>query len=314
VSGVRRAFTLSNLLVPFRLVMALWRSGRILRQIRPDVVVGTGGYVCGPPLAMAVRQGIPTVIQEQNSYPGVTTRLLARRVNEVHITFEITRKYLRPGARVFLSGNPARSAIGTVAREDGARTFGLDPSRQTVLVTGGSQGAATINSAVAAALEALLAGGIQVLWSTGEQEYERVKAKLGGLVAANPKLAVILPFIGEMDQAYAVADLAICRSGATTLAELTKAGVPSVLVPYPYAAADHQRLNAETLVAAGAATLVPDAELDARLLPTVQGLLGDGAALQTMATRARALGRSNAAETIARSVLDLGAHPGAGRA
>jgi len=307
VSGVRRAFTVSNLLVPIRLLVALWQSWRILRQVRPDVVVGTGGYVCGPPLFMAVRMGIPTVIQEQNSYPGLTTRLLAGRVDEVHITFDVTRRFLRTGEKAILSGNPARSAIGNVTRDKGARTFGLDPARQTVLVTGGSQGAATLNIAMIGALERFLAEGIQVLWSTGEQEYERVKEAVGERVAANPKLAVVLPFIGDMDHAYAVADVAVCRSGATTLAELTNAGVPSVLVPYPFAAADHQRLNAEALVAAGAAEMVADSEIAIRLLPAVRGLLTDRARLQAMASRARALGKPDAADRLARSIAALAA-------
>lgn len=314
VSGLRRSLTPANLLFPFRLVVALWQSRRILRRIRPDVVVGTGGYVCGPPLFMAVRMGIPTVIQEQNSYPGVTTRLLAGRVDEVHITFEVTRRYLRRGARVFLTGNPSRATIGNVTREVGARAFGLDPSRQTVLVTGGSQGAGTLNNAMIGALEPLVSEGIQVLWSTGEQEYDRVKDAVGSRVAVNPKLAVVLPFIGEMDHAYAVADLAVCRSGASTLSELTNAGVPSVLVPYPLAAADHQRLNAETLVDAGAAELVADGKIGALLLPVVRRLLSDPARLQVMASRARELGRPDAAERIARAIMDLAPRPGTGRA
>lgn len=305
ISGFRRSLSPSNLLFPIRLAVALWQSGRILRRLRPDVVVGTGGYVCGPPLYMAVRMGIPAVIQEQNSYPGVTTRLLASRVNEVHITFESTRRYLRSGAKVMLSGNPARETIGTVSKEEGARAFGLDPARQTLLVTGGSQGAATINNAMIGALESLLADGVQVLWSTGEQEYGRVKQAVGSRITANPRLAVVLPYISEMDHAYAAADLAVSRAGATTLAELTKAGIPAILVPYPLAAADHQRLNAETLVQAGAAELISDREIGPRLLPAVRELFAGPGRLQTMAGRARELGRPDAAERIARSIMDL---------
>lgn len=305
VRGFRRSLAPANLLFPATLLLALWQSRRLLVRLKPDVVVGTGGYVCGPPVYVASRLGIPTLIQEQNSYPGVTTRMLAGRVDEVHVTFDVTRKYLPAGARVTVSGNPVRSAIGAVSREAGARAFGFDPGRKTLLVAGGSLGAATLNNAMIQALEPLLVEGIQVLWSTGEQEFARVQDAVRTRTAVNPKLAVMLPYIADMEHAYAASDLAVCRAGATTLAELTNAGVPSVLVPYPLAAADHQRLNARALVDAGAALLVADENIGSRLLPAVLDLFAHPDRLRAMAARSKSLGRPDAAQRIARSILNL---------
>jgi UDP-N-acetylglucosamine--N-acetylmuramyl-(pentapeptide) pyrophosphoryl-undecaprenol N-acetylglucosamine transferase len=303
ISGFRRRLSLQTLLVPLKIVVSLVQSALLLRRSRPQAVVGTGGYVCGPVVYMASAMGIPTVIQEQNSYPGVTTRLLASRATRVYLTFEETRSML-PGARdVVVSGNPTRGTVGEADRVQAHTFFGTDPGKRTLLVFGGSLGARSINDAVAALLPGIAGAGVQVLWQTGEQDYERMHrmgtgAEGGGAVS-------VFRFIDRMDLAYAAADLVLCRAGATTLAELTRAGLPSILVPYPHAAADHQTANARAMVAAGASLMIRDTELHERLSGELHRLLADDGARQAMRAGALALSRPGAAKTIAGGVIQL---------
>jgi UDP-N-acetylglucosamine--N-acetylmuramyl-(pentapeptide) pyrophosphoryl-undecaprenol N-acetylglucosamine transferase len=305
VSGLRRSLSLSNLLFPFKIVLSLLQSRKILRELMPAVVVGTGGYVCGPPLYMATKLGIATLIQEQNSSPGVTTRLLAGRVDEVHVTFDITRKYLKNPRKLTVSGNPTRGKIGHVARGAAAKAFGLDPAHPILLVAGGSLGAASLNEALVAAVQELRTEGIQILWSAGESDFGRMSEKIRAAGLSNDPKLVVKPYISNMEDAYGACDLAVCRSGATTLAELTNAGVAAILVPYPHAAADHQRLNGEAMATAGAAVLIPDHAIGAQLPTAVRELLRDSQRMAQMRAAAKSLGKPDAAATIAAAVLQL---------
>lgn len=305
VSGFDRRLSGQTLLFPVRLGVALAQSFSLLRRIAPAVVVGTGGYVCGPPLFVATVLGIPTLIQEQNSYPGVTTRLLAKRVDQVHLTFASSKRYLERKDNVTVTGNPTRSMFGAVDKNTGAASFGLDPSVQTILVFGGSQGAASLNRAVAGTLKEILELGVQVLWGTGPQDVERVRTRVGALPLEARERVRVHPYIDAMGHAFAAADLAVCRSGASTLAELTRSGLPAILVPYPFAAADHQTENARAMVEAGAAVLVPDAALDRELFPAIKSIVTDGGRRAAMTERARALGAPKAAELLADAVLRL---------
>jgi UDP-N-acetylglucosamine--N-acetylmuramyl-(pentapeptide) pyrophosphoryl-undecaprenol N-acetylglucosamine transferase len=275
----------------------------LIRKLKPSVVVGTGGYVCGPPLFMAALLGIRTLIQEQNSFPGVTTRLLSPRADEVHITFERSIRYLKRTDNVRVSGNPTRAVVGSISRADGAKFFDIDPRKNTVLGFGGSLGAISINDTLLKGVRELVASGVQIVWQTGAIDYERINNEIAS--ARLEATVKVHKFIERMEFAYAACDLAICRAGATTVAELTRAGVPSVLVPYPFAAADHQTANAMTMVDAGAAVMIPDSELNARLLATVQKLVGNTARLKNMSTRALSLAKPDASATLARAVLDL---------
>jgi len=302
ISGLSRRFSAATLLFPVKVLCATWQSYRLIRKVRPDVVVGTGGYVSGGPVFVAWLLGIPTMIQEQNSYPGITTRLMASRVREVHLGFERSARHLSRKANIHFSGNPTRDAIGKPSRSEGARHFGLNPSGQILLVTGGSQGAASINSAILGALHALLADRTQIVWGVGDADYERVESAVRELQPDARRLVHIDRYIAGMEQAYAAADLAVARAGATTLAELARAAVPSVLVPYPHAAADHQTENASTLVESGASVLCRNDELEARLLSTVRALLGDPERLQRMSTNAQMLSRPNATGDLATAV------------
>lgn len=305
ISGLKRKLTTENILFPLKILVAVVQSFFLMKKLKPLVVVGTGGYVAGPVVFVASLLGIPTLIQEQNSYPGVTTRLLARRVDEVHITFESSVRYLGTVRRLVVSGNPTRAAVGSVNRIEGAKFFGLDPAKRTLLVFGGSLGASSINTAVLAVLAELTADDVQVIWQTGESDFERVAGAVKKMHERERGVVKAFTFIERMENAYGACDLAVCRAGATTVAELTRAGVPSVLVPYPYAAADHQTGNAKAMVEGGASVLVPDRELSERLPATIQQLIGDPDRLAKMSDRARMLGKPKAAAELAEAVLKL---------
>lgn len=305
ISGLRRKLTLENLLFPAKFAMALVQSFFLIRRLRPDVVVGTGGYVSGPPLFMASLLGVPTLIQEQNSYPGITTRLLASRATEVHLAFKSSERFLRRRESVYISGNPTRGVIGTISKETARKFFSLDMTQPVLLVFGGSLGASAINNAVLRILPLLMSKGIQVVWQAGETDHMRVEAEVARLPRVSGEMVKVYKFIDTMEYAYAACDLAVCRAGATTVAELSRAGVPSVLVPYPYAAADHQTENARAMVESNAAVAIRDSELAEQLPGTIEILLGDPERLRAMRENALSVGSPDAAATIARSVVNL---------
>ena len=306
ISGLRRKLTPDNLLFPFKAVVAVMQSFFLMKKLQPNVVVGTGGYVCGPPLFVASLLGIPTLIQEQNSIPGVTTKLLAGRATEVHLSFDVTRRSLKRQDNVRVSGNPTFVGSGRTSIAEGIAHFRLNPERRTLLVFGGSLGATSINNAIAGILPELRRLGIQMIWQTGEQDYERMKRHVVELNAELQEPFVrVHKFIDEMRYAYAACNLAVCRAGATTLAELTSLGVPAILVPYPFAAANHQRLNASMRVEHVAAVMIEDATLHEQLLDTINKIIADSERLQTISINAAALGKPQAAATLADAVLAL---------
>jgi UDP-N-acetylglucosamine--N-acetylmuramyl-(pentapeptide) pyrophosphoryl-undecaprenol N-acetylglucosamine transferase len=301
ISGFRRRISAESVLFPLKVVVALLQSALLLWKKKPDVVIGTGGYTCGPVVAAAQILGRRTLIQEQNSLPGATTRMLAPHADQVHIAFERTAKYLRRRDNIRLTGNPTREILGTVTRAEGAQFFGLDAGRKTLLIFGGSRGAATINAAIAPLAGSLAGEGIQIVWQTGEDEFEALGKMFGGTCEG----VKLYPYIERMECAYAACDLAVCRAGATSIAELTRTGVPSILIPYPFAAADHQRENAKTLVEAGAGILIADADAVKLLPAAIRGLMNDRIRLQTMGEAARLLGKPGAAGTLADAVEGL---------
>ena len=305
ISGFRRGWSFSLLLFPLKLGVALMQSWILLRRIRPHVVIGTGGYVCGPVVYIATVLHIPTLIQEQNSYPGVTTRLLSPRVNQVHVAFEAARRFLRRTDNVSVTGNPARFSAGELSREVAARSMSIESRKPTLLILGGSQGSVAINSAVLEVLRGIIYSGAQIIWQTGERDYPRIAALKDVREAVERGSIRVVPFIEQMEYAYAACDLVLARAGATTLAELTILGKPSVLIPLPTAAADHQTENAKSMEAAGAAIMIPEREAGVRLLSVLQRLLGEPAALRSMGEVARGLGRPEAARILAQSVLNL---------
>lgn len=302
IRGVARSLTLRNLMVPFLVVGSLINCYRLMARFRPQVVIGTGGYVCWPVLTTAAWRGIPTMLQEQNSYPGVSTRQLAGRATRIFLGFACAAEYLRTTAKVIVTGNPVRGTIGRGDRAAGLAAYGLDPSRRTILVLGGSQGARAINEAVASSLEAeALPEGIQILWQTGRRDYTEVTARTGGKAAH----CALFPFAENMADVYAAADVVIARSGALTLAEITACELPSILVPYPQAAADHQKKNAEDYVVRGMADMIEQKDLPQHDIITEARRLLDSDRYRRMksAIQRENAGRRPAADLIAEEVL-----------
>ena len=288
-----------------RLPMVAWRTWRAVDQLldaeQPVVVVGTGGYAAGPTVWRAQRHGVPTALQEQNAFPGLATRWLAGGAHQLHLGFPEARTRLTPGAgtQVFAFGNPIRPPEPG-DRVAARRSLGLDPTRPCVLVFGGSQGARALNNALAGALERGALPGVSVLWGTG------AAAEAGLAGRAESGVVIVRGFFDPMTTVYSAADLVVCRAGAMTVAELCAWGKPSVLVPLPTAAADHQTYNARALADAGAAILLPERELTADSLgKTVMGLLADQARLAAIGGGARGRGQPDAAKQIASTILTL---------
>ena len=281
---------------------ALLQALTLLHRHRPQVVVGVGGYGAGPVSMAAVLRRIPLLIHEQNLFPGLTNRVLARVANVVAVSFEETQDFF--GRRVVVTGNPVRREVMEGERRKGLEAFALDPLKATILVFGGSQGAHRINLAVGEALPHLrpLRGRLQFLHATGERDYPETEEHYRIWEGE----ARVLPFIEDMASAYAAADLVISRAGATTVAELTALGKPALLIPYPFAANDHQRKNAEALVKAGGCRMLLDRDLSGhRLALELQELLDDPAGLVQMGAAARQRGRPQAAAHIADLICAL---------
>jgi UDP-N-acetylglucosamine--N-acetylmuramyl-(pentapeptide) pyrophosphoryl-undecaprenol N-acetylglucosamine transferase len=284
----------------------VWHAvGRVLAEERPAVVIGTGGYAAGPLVWRAQRLGVPTVLQEQNAYPGLTTRWLARRARQIHLGFPEAAARLRPGPHtaVFAPGNPIREPAGERDRAGALTAFALSPERSTVLVFGGSQGARALNYAVASALEHGGLTEVNLLWGTGTAHaatYERY---------AVPGRVVVQGFFDPITAAYRAADVVVSRSGAMTTAELCAWGKASVLVPLPTAAADHQLHNARALAAAGAAVVLEEADFSGRALAHAVGeLIGDPLRRAALGTAAHARSHPEAARAIVSNILTLVGH------
>jgi UDP-N-acetylglucosamine--N-acetylmuramyl-(pentapeptide) pyrophosphoryl-undecaprenol N-acetylglucosamine transferase len=303
ISGFRRKFCFETLIFPCKVIVSMFQARSIIKDFDPDVVVGTGGYVSGPVLRVASMLGVPTLIQEQNSYPGATTRLLAKKVNEVHLTFESTRQYVASAKKIFISGNPTRSNLNRSSYEDACGYFGFDPKdrRTTVLIFGGSLGAHTINRAVEKNLNELMQRHLRIIWQTGTEDYAHVKEVAKQYSGSD---LWINAYIEHMEYAYAASDLVVCRAGATTIAELTVLGKPALLIPYPLAAANHQVENARAMVQSGAADLLYDDDASEKLMEKISVML-DGTRLTDIGNECKKLGKPDAARNIARHVLHL---------
>lgn len=265
ISGFRRSLDWHNLLFPFKVMVSLMQSKRELIRFKPDLVIGTGGYVSGPVLYQAIKMKIPTAIQEQNSYPGITTRLLASKVDCVFLAYQEALLYLKKVKKYVLVGNPIKMTITTQNMEEALKYFNIKKGLATVLVFGGSQGAQSINQAIDQLIESGMLDQIQLIWQTGSLEFDFYKKKY---IQQNNKNLRIMPFIDRMDYAYTVANFAICRAGAMTISELAAAGVPAILIPYPFAAENHQFKNAQAVARNEGALLIEDTDHLAEPLKT----------------------------------------------
>lgn len=311
VHGFRRGAIWRNLGVLVDLLRSLVMTGEAFSRLRPSVVVVTGGYAGAPAGIMAGVMGIPLALQEQNAFPGVTTRMLSRWSRQVHLAFPEALKWLprRAAGRSRITGNPVRTPSPGDPRAARAR-FGLSPDARVLLVVGGSQGAAALNRAVLGVVREEVAGrlripdDVQLLWSTGPLNFDDVEAELESI--GRPEWVRTLPYIQDMPVALDACALAVSRAGAMATSEFLAWGVPALLVPLPTSAADHQTRNAESLAAAGAALHLPETTLGPlQLWETVAGVLGDPKKLEAMRTAALSRGRPRATEEIARSLAEL---------
>ncbi len=303
VRGLKRGWSLADMVINIGVVAdfvaALGRAVALIGRENPDVVVGTGGFVSAPLLLAAQLMRKKTLIQEQNAFPGVTTKLLAVLASEVHLSFEEARGFIVKKEQLFVSGNPARS-FDLLDSASARHYFSLDEERPTLLVFGGSRGARSINNAVLQRLGDLTASS-NIIWQTGALDFERIRSHVN-----SSSCVWIAPYIENMGAAYSASDLVLCRAGASSIAELTNLGKPSVLVPYPYATGDHQRHNAKALVASGAAMAVEDNRLvEDTSIQGILELLHDAEKLRSMGVASRKLAYPDAAHKLALSIIRL---------
>ena len=310
VAGLQRKLSLKNiandLCVPFKLAASLRKAGRIIDSFKPDVTVGVGGYASAPLLWQATRKGIPSLIQEQNSFAGLTNRILSKRVGCICVAYDGMEKFF-PADRIVFSGNPIRSVIHpyfVAEKLEGIEFYGLDPACRHILVVGGSLGSGTLNNAMKTWIAAGCPGGegVQVLWQCGKY----YKAGVDAFMSEHPcKNVIYSDFIARMDLAYAMADVVVSRSGASSISEICAAQKAAVFVPSPNVAEDHQTHNAMALVSRDAALMVRDAEAVEKLLPTALGLVRDSARIAQIEKNVAPLARLDAAQTIVDEVYKL---------
>ena len=303
ISGFQRYFTMKNLLFPLKLLVSLAQSWKIVREFNPSVVVGTGGYVTGPVLYMASKLGIPVIIQEQDVFPGITTRLLKKHANRICLAFEGAKKYFEDCLeKIVITGNPVRKNLKTKSRSEALKRWEFDAGRPVLFVFGGSQGSRAINQRMVEIIPKLIRDyKIQALWQTGEKEYVRISE-----FGINSDAIKILPFIHEMEDAYSAADIIVSRAGAITLAELAMVHKPVILIPYPYAAGKHQEHNARFIEQEGAAIMIMEEEgWSQKLLDTLVRVLNDRSLQSKMGNSWQKLARPNAAGQIADEVIKL---------
>ncbi|OLS42015.1 undecaprenyldiphospho-muramoylpentapeptide beta-N-acetylglucosaminyltransferase [Bacillus sp. MRMR6] len=288
ITGFQRKLSFENIKTVYRFFKGVRDSKKILKEFGPDIVIGTGGYVCGPVVYAAAKLGIPTIIHEQNSVPGLTNKFLSRYVNKIAVCFDEAKDYF-PADKIVFTGNPRASEV---MGQDGIRgrlSAGLSTTKPVVLIFGGSRGARPINDAVVKSLSELGEKPYQVLYITGDVHFEAVKNEVE--LVGNPKNVVIKPFIHNMPEVLAGVDLVVSRAGATTLAEITSLGIPSILVPSPYVTNNHQEKNAKSLSNHGAATLLLEKELNSKsLVQHIDRILLNKQTLEAMKIKAKELG------------------------
>lgn len=300
-------FDRKNLLKNFKVLYKIWKSQRMAKQIikdfQPQVAVGVGGYASGPTLNKAAAMGIPCLIQEQNSYAGVTNKLLAKKAEKICVAYEGMERFF-PVEKIILTGNPVRQALldTTISREDAIKSFGLDPTKKTILLVGGSLGARTINESVLQHLDLVRSSDVQFIWQTGKYYSAAIAEQLKGQDIPNLK---VTDFISDMGAAYKAADLVISRAGASSISEFCLIGKPVILVPSPNVAEDHQTKNALALSTRSAAIYVKDAEAPATLLELAVKTVNDEAKLKSLSENVLKLALPDSAEIIAKEVIKL---------
>ena len=302
ISGFDRKHLLKNIKVLFRLFKSIRLADKTVKSFSPDIAVGVGGYASGPTLWAAARRGIPTLIQEQNSYAGVTNKLLASKAKAICVAYENMDRFF-PKDRIILTGNPVRQELqnDTINREEAIRFFNLDPSKKTILVIGGSLGARTINNSIAAGIEKI-PQNIQLIWQSGKG-YDTQAQK--ALEEKKPENIKQMPFISRMEMAYKAADLVISRAGASSISELCLLGKPVILIPSPNVAEDHQTKNAQALSTKKAALIIRDCAAQNQLIDTALKTVQDETSLKNMSDNISKMAQRDSATRIADIIFEL---------
>jgi len=301
IRGLQRGFSvksiLRNLILPFRIITSLFKTNNLVKEFVPEVLVGTGGYASAIPLYVLAKKGDSTtiILQEQNSYPGLTTRMFAKKAEKICVAFDEPNKSLE--SNTVLTGNPVRIGIENGNPNNGFKKFNFKSIDKTIFLFGGSQGSAFLNKAMSKIAEKISGAGIQILWQTGDAEYLKYNSM-------DSESIRIVPFVNNMADAYAMSDLLVCRSGALTLAEITVCGKPSILIPFPHAAGDHQKKNAEALANADAAKVINEKSLTSKvLMHTIMNLIHNKEKLLKMKLASKKLGKPNATNAIVDHIL-----------
>lgn len=299
ISGIQRKLTFKNLLFPFKLISSLWKAGGIIRRFKPDVVVGTGGFASGPTLMMANKKGIPTLVQEQNSFPGITNKLLAKKANKICVAYDNLERFF-PKEKIIKTGNPVRQDLLSIhsKREEALEFFNLDRNKKTVLIIGGSLGAKRINQLIELELEFLRKQNVQLIWQCGKLYYDEYKEY------NKEDFVQVYEFLNRMDLAYAAADFIISRSGASSVSELCIVGKPTIFIPSPNVAEDHQTKNAKAVETKHGALLLKEHELNT--FPVVfETLMKDKGKQESLSENINELALPNATNHIVNEIEKL---------
>ncbi len=280
ISGIQRKLTLGNLLFPIKLLSSLWKSKKIIKGFNPDIVIGTGGFASGPLLKMANSAKIPTVLQEQNSYPGITNKWLAKGADKICVAYDNMERFF-PDDKIIKTGNPVRQDLLEIAgkRKEGITKYNLDPEKKTILIIGGSLGARRINQLIEKELEFFAKKGVQIVWQCGKLYYDEYKKY------SSNKNTQVHQFLDTMDLAYATADVIVSRAGASSVSELCIVAKPTLFIPSPNVAEDHQTKNAQAIVSRNGAKMLQENELDEKFRKTITQLL-ESEAMQIKLTHA----------------------------
>ena len=298
VSGFSRKLTLNNLLFPVKLVVSMVQSLLINFSFKPRVAIGCGAYVSGPVIWAASVMGSKIILLEQNSYPGVTNRMLEKKANEIHITFEESKKYFRQQEKLLLTGNPIRINLKIEDKTEALKKFGLCDSKRTLAVIGGSGGAKTLNQSVANSIDELTKKGIQIIWQTGQAYFEEYRKYESESVK-------VMAFLSDMSAAYSACDLLVARAGATTIAEVSNLGLAVIFVPSTNVAANHQYMNAKAIVEGNGAEMIEDKNLEMELVQKVEEIIFNENKINEMKKNISAFAKPNAAKVIAERSIKM---------
>ncbi len=300
IAGLHRRLTFQNVIFPVKLITSLLKARTIIANFKPDVVIGTGGFASGPLLQVAAIGGIPTVIQEQNSYPGITNKLLSKRANKICVAYENLERFF-PKSKMVLTGNPVRRDLLDIdsKRNEAMRYFNIDPDKKTLLILGGSLGARRVNELIAKEMVNLASHELQIIWQCGKLYHDDYKH------FNNNNTIRVVPFIDKMELVYAVADIIISRAGASSVSELCIIGKPVIFIPSPNVAEDHQTKNAKAIADKGGAILIREVELDTRFTSEFDNLIKDEARQLSLSENIKKLAKVHATEDIVEEIIKL---------